>query len=294
MDITKYISSLGKLISNDDITSEKEYIASSVRNEVSVMISSLVEAEKLKPEHTKLSKYLTRELLKALPSPTKRTLGESLHVVNQRVMKNVDWLIKDQDVGLFKTFLSRGATVKEVVALANIDMTTYYIDYISNLTSILIRSYASTMTQRDIYEVSKVEDIETSKYIRLFGSTVSHLSMDHDVFVEMLTTQPELVVTGKNEKMVKSVNPQTDDTIIDQMPSGFIGNPIFHARMIVADYYAWRYKGLMTKKNHVEQLLLSFKNELNETHNPTLEKEVEYTEERLGRIEDKLADIRGY
>jgi len=70
--------------------------------------------------------------------------------------------------------------------------------------------------------------------------------------------------------------------------SGFIGNPIYHIRLFLTDLEINRYKSLEDEKRLLELKLAELKAKQQGTDDPKLKKQIEFYENEIRKIEDKL------
>jgi hypothetical protein len=72
---------------------------------------------------------------------------------------------------------------------------------------------------------------------------------------------------------------------------GFIGNPIYHIRRWLVDLEIRKYNNLKEKKRLTELKLLSLKSKRDGNVNNALEKQIEYYEDKIIRVEREIARI---
>lgn len=80
---------------------------------------------------------------------------------------------------------------------------------------------------------------------------------------------------------------------IPKLPSsqGFIGNPIYHFRMWLVDRDIKKYESLKTKKQLIELKLMELRLKQNNENDPSLNKQIEYYEEKLSKIEYEISKL---
>jgi len=70
--------------------------------------------------------------------------------------------------------------------------------------------------------------------------------------------------------------------------SGFIGNPIYHLRLFLTDLEINKYKSLEDEKRLLELKLAELKAKQQGTDDPKLKQQIEYYEQEIKKVEDKL------
>lgn len=72
---------------------------------------------------------------------------------------------------------------------------------------------------------------------------------------------------------------------------GLIFNPIYHIRVAYTDWQVARYEASKEERKMLEYQILDMKNALEDKEDPKLEKALEYTEDRLSRLNYKIEKI---
>lgn len=117
---------------------------------------------------------------------------------------------------------------------------------------------------------------------------VSHSDKD---LRAMFSNIPNMVIIPEEEE---NVNQTVGKMKLDPMRTGFINpllNPIYHVRMHYTDFLVSRYKLAQEEKRSLEYRLLSLKEIGQGRDDPKLEQQIEYTENRIRKLNRKLAKM---
>jgi hypothetical protein len=114
-------------------------------------------------------------------------------------------------------------------------------------------------------------------------------SVDNKQFVNKIKAIPEVIISEDSYAAVAAVYKKDLLSPLNAPAvSGFIGNPIYHLRLVVAEWQAERYKANRERKQLLEIKLLNLKLASEGKNDPKLDKEIEYIQNRIETIEYKL------
>lgn len=126
---------------------------------------------------------------------------------------------------------------------------------------------------------------------REFFHAVRIISYDDKELRTMLTNIPDMVIIPEEEKNV-------EETVglgkLDPMKMNLIRpivNPIYLVRMAYTDFLVSRYKIAQEEKRALEYRLLSLKEITQGRDDPKLEQQIEYTENRVRKLNRKLSKM---
>lgn len=114
-------------------------------------------------------------------------------------------------------------------------------------------------------------------------------AFDTKGFSEKYSTVPDVILNVKTSQALQAVYREDK---LDPMPSAlstnFDGNPIYHIRLVIAEWQANRYKANKDKKRMLELRLLYLQSLAEESPDPQLEREIEYIQSRIDKIEYEM------
>lgn len=102
---------------------------------------------------------------------------------------------------------------------------------------------------------------------------------------------PDIEVDETNIDEVIRVSGQSSLNPLNLNRQGFRFNPIYHIRMMKAEWDVARYESSKEEKKLLEYEILDLENMMNGDPDPKLQKAIEYTRERVAKINKRIADM---
>ena len=125
-----------------------------------------------------------------------------------------------------------------------------------------------------------------------FANLISSYGIPNKDFSKLLATVPEIIINSKTANSIKGVYKDQDIDPMEQYhTSGFTSNPIYHLRLVVAEWQANRFKANKEKKQILELRLLHLKLLQNKKNDPKLENEINYIQSRIDGIDKYLLEV---
>lgn len=163
--------------------------------------------------------------------------------------------------------------------------------------SIDLLSYAYTAEAKaeggsaEVNTVSPAMEKTLMILIPEFANAFTAISTPNAKFKKMVEEAPDAVVNDKTAAATAAVF--GDDKVnSSSLPmQQFERNPIYHLRLVIAEWQANRYKAMQTKKRLLELQLLNLKSLQEEEPDPAIEKEILYLQNRIEGIEYKMKQM---
>lgn len=132
------------------------------------------------------------------------------------------------------------------------------------------------------------------KNLWIFARIVSVYGQTPENFSNLLEDISKITINQTNVEDALDVYRNTKIDMFDDLPSGFMGSPIYTVRLIFSQWEADRYKQLKDKKKLLELRSLHLKL-LNEqgTGDMNTERELTYLQKRITDIDYKISKIEG-
>ncbi len=109
---------------------------------------------------------------------------------------------------------------------------------------------------------------------------------------DTLNAIPDLILSEGAEAAIASVGEAKADPF-NVATLGFSSSPIFHVRMVVANFQANRYKEKKELKTILELRLLNLKRNMEKNPDAALEREIEYVQSRVDRLDHYIREVEG-
>lgn len=110
---------------------------------------------------------------------------------------------------------------------------------------------------------------------------------------KLIANIPDVVLGEGAEAVIQTLGESKVDPFNTKSLSGFTNSPIFHVRLIVAQYQANRYKEQKELKKILELRLLNLQNSQAGNPSAATEKEINYIQSRVDRISEDLRQAEG-
>lgn len=130
------------------------------------------------------------------------------------------------------------------------------------------------------------------KNAKIFASLLSDYGIPTEKFQDLYTKVPDIVISSRNEAAITGVYKQSDiDPFTSPYVMGFSGNPIYHIRLMVAEWQTSRYKAEKEKKRMLELRLMHLQLLQDKKNDPKLEKEIEYIQSRVDSLQRYMRSV---
>lgn len=142
------------------------------------------------------------------------------------------------------------------------------------------------------YKLNKKQIEYIQKNLWIFARLLSNYSRKNNTFMKELESIEDIVIMKDKTEEIESLFSSSKIDIFDDLPSGFIGSPIYTLRLAIATWQAERYMRLKEEKKLLELRYLHFKM-LKETGNsdPSIEKEIGYIQKKITDIDYKISKM---
>jgi hypothetical protein len=193
-----------------------------------------------------------------------------------------------------RDMINEGLTAKKAVLIRAVEHMSYISRYSGDLLN-YVYSYEAAGTGATVDEsmavsVTTVRNIE--KNIGNYARLLSKYGQPNKDFSKEMELIPDIVLSTRGSEAIRGMYNETEvDPYASAMTVGFTYSPIYHIRMVVAEWQANRYKANKDKKKVLELRLLHLKMQTDQKNDPKLQQEIEYTQNRIDKIEHYLREV---
>jgi hypothetical protein len=120
----------------------------------------------------------------------------------------------------------------------------------------------------------------------------SAYAIEHDKFVKITTKLVDVLANTDDGILSNIYDKDQYDPAFVALTTGFIPYPVYHFRMMIAEYQLKRYRSNENKKRALELRLLHIKMLKEQKNDPRLEKEISYVQGRIDGLERDMADVK--
>lgn len=300
LNVANFIKSLLPSFDKSDLESDLEISLESIST-VTDTYAKLEEIFRVADISEKECKNLVKEFYKELDSTRHKVkLSSQKNVATDTItlFKNVkingDFVLKEISDSVNDVIVSQALTAVKANLLRSVAhfyfLTRYSLDF-ANYIYVKESENAGIELSKD-YVLNKKQEEFIRKNMWIYARLLSVYGENHDVFLSRIEKLEEISLNKETvEEAVDAYNSEKVD-ITNNIPSGFIGSPIYSIRLIFAQWEADRYRNLKDKKKLLELRFLHLKllKEQNQS-DVEIEKEISYLQKRITDIDYKLTKI---
>lgn len=222
--------------------------------------------------------------------PGKQIIISSINEALPAVVAIAKYLEHELDESLAKDIIADGLEARRVILVRASE----HLSFISRYSVDLL----NTLYAYEIGATTGNVDVNPQiiKYINAnlptFCTLLAAYSVKLDLFKHNIDKVPALVISNDNIDALKGVYSQnTIDPVLSGITASFSYNPIYHIRLQIADYQAYRYTAMKDKKKALELRVMYLRSAQEEKPDPKVEQEISYQQSRIEAMEYKLRKI---
>lgn len=293
--IVEYIKSLIPQVDKDQIIEDLRVTETELQETVIPAYAdaaAFFSKDKFKSRENEKIDREVRSLLKARSRSA--TFITDFHVMLEAVLRNIEVVTKLVNQEMGRDVVTDGISSRKVTLMRASEHMSYVSRFALDLLNLVYLNEASELgTDTREIGLSPAEMARAKGCISNLTRLLESYSIDPKDFEKKIDHAPDIVIGKTDNDDVEALYTDSDlDPISSPMVSGFVGNPIYHVRMVVAEWQAKRYKASQDKKKVLELRLLHL-NLLKSQNgsNPNLEKQIAYNQQRVAKIDRYLAEV---
>lgn len=216
--------------------------------------------------------------------------------INNRLkdlLENMQLVASVLDDVVDKDILTAGLTSRSAFVIRAASQMSFMSRYLMSLMNYV---YMAESAHRDVevdeaLTISKAEQDYIEKNFHLFTKLFARYSEDPEAFKKMYQTIPEMIVNERTNRMIASmVSAKEVDPMSDVGYAGFVGSPIYTARLAYAQWQNSRYESAKAKKQQLEFRLLYLENQSKGRSDPGLANEIQRLQDRIEKLDYQLSE----
>lgn len=209
----------------------------------------------------------------------------------KNVRENLECVRDMNEDALEEDIIKEGLTAKKAILVRSAEQLSFLTRYSVDLLNYVYAAEAKKAGS-EAGELLKIQITRVESNVSNFARVLSVFGAEPKAFLKFFETIPDIVVNDKTHAAIAAVY---DDDKLDPFGSkiavGFEGNPIYHFRLVVAEWQADRYKNAKDKKRMLELRLLNLKLLQENNNDPKLEQEINYIQNRIESLDYKMAKM---
>ena len=297
MNLYAFIKGLLPKIEKDTVV---EDLGTTIKDLDNVTIPSLSQASaffrtyKFKGDETaKLEKaWKDTYRTKLMKQPT--FVGD-VHVAMGNLRANASFVLKQVEDISSRDMVSQALTAQKAILVRAAEHMSFCTRFATDLLNLVYDSESSKVMEKASHEEIAIPKHSRERILRqmaTFGRLMSIYGVDPGLFSKSYVKVPDLLLNQDTVEIVAQTYNETEiDPFNGTLQAGFIGSPIYHLRMVYADWQTRRYKAAQDKKTALELRLLHLKNQSEGNSNAAIEKEIQYTQDRIDKYDRYIGEV---
>jgi hypothetical protein len=297
MKLVSFIKSLLPHMSKDQILEDLRVTAGEMEQ---VVIPSYRDASvffrsnKLRSDEAKdISDDFYRGFERGSMSKQSSVIGE-IDVRLNFIKENLTYVQGQIEAILERDVINEGLTAKKAVMIRAANQLAFISRFSTDLLNYFYVCEASAsdadVAESMVLAPAVIKHVKTN--VKMFAMLLSDYGIPTEKFQAIYTKIPEVVVSSRNEASIAGLYKQSDiDPFDSPFVAGFTGNPIYHVRLLYAEWQASRYKAEKEKKRMLELRLLHLRLLQEKKNDPKLEAEINYIQSRVDGIERYMRSV---
>lgn len=215
----------------------------------------------------------------------------------QAFAQNMDTVQEMSEDLLAADILADGLSAKKAILVRAADYMGVMVDFMLDLLAVVYYHESIEKLDGNAQETLAINKFTMDKVEKCaadFGRLLQVYGQDNTGFLDALKNVPDVVVNSKTSETIVSVYREDKlDPVGAPLTNNFQGSPIYAWRLRQAERQAARYKLNKDKKKMLELRLLYLKGLLEEKPDPAIEKEIEYLQSRIEKLEYEIKQQEG-
>lgn len=200
-----------------------------------------------------------------------------------------------------KNIFSESLTVQQAVVMRGVSSISWASRYAIDLLNFIYRSEEINRLKegRSVSE-DEIETIPPAIYKMIndggkkFASVLNIYGVPNEEFMKSLSVSSTIVINSKTKDNLSKVYTELElDPFAHKYASGFIGSPIYMVRMAIAAWQVERHNARKEKKKQLELRLLHLRALADKKNDIKLEREIEYLQNRIDKMDAHIRDVEG-
>lgn len=248
---------------------------------------------------TKFSSKLSREIEEQFNRAYKGKISKqpnmllTVKLCMPNILQNAEYVLTRLEDILEATIVPDGLTSRKAAMIRASKQISFLTDFTTDLMNIImiLETLERNGTLAETMEVSKGTHLRVSRNIVRYAYAITDFSREPKAYTKLYEEMKDLYVAGDNVKNLRMAGSEIEiDPFDSRIVQNVAYNPIYHARMLVAQWQAKRYHAAKDKKKLLELRVLQLKAEQEGKGDPRILNEINYTQGRIDRLDNDLHD----
>lgn len=210
------------------------------------------------------------------------------------IKENADYILDQVEELMERDIINEGLTAKKAILVRAAESLSFISRYSIDLLNYVYINEAIEVSSEveEAVRLSPGAIKVIQKDITKFARLLSNYGIPNKDLSKIILAVPDVIVNSKSAASIAGIYKETDlDPFASNYVAGFTGSPIYHVRLLVAEWQASRYKANKDKKKMLELRLLHLKLLQDKKNDPKLEQELTYLQSRIDKISRYLIEV---
>ena len=292
MDFKNYLNSLLPSFNKSRIREDINTTSDELKRCVIPLLKSASDAlgeRDFSSEYAKLFNVMYKE---QMGLPSHKNFFVALLLLNEQMLTNLDTIEKMVDHYYAADVLRDALSVARVNILQYIETVGFIARYSRRIVNVVLACEVNIAKQRPEFDDLLPGEMQWMTENRsTFIQAASSMMHKKSELESKLAKMPDVLVTEESSETLAATQGQS---VIDPFKFGLIPvrlNPIYHVRIVIAEYQASRYRAAEAERKMVEFRIMQLEQMNNGQADPKLEQQIEYNTGRLQDLNKKLLDM---
>jgi primosomal protein N'' len=293
MNIVNYVSSLLPRINKSDVSKNLEDLRKELSEQTVKPYQSAVETFDEWTFKSDFAKEYDKLFAKEVKTRFRGSYIDVTHDILNRALENLTTIERLVKKMYANDIIASAISYSETQLLQLIEVMSFAAKYSRKMLIHTVALELDTHRKRPLIS-SRLTPAEVKwlqDYKMVFIHSMRTLSHDSRSLEKLFAEIPDIEVDAQNANNVVSSVGMAKLDPLNLSAQGLILNPIYHVRMVYTEWQVARYDAAKEERKMLEYQILDMKNEMEGKSDPKLEKALEYTEDRLSRLNYKIEKI---
>lgn len=228
------------------------------------------------------------------PKPKSNTFISDVHKALENILDNLKYIKAEAPKILEPDIIPEGLTYKRALYLRAIDYCTYVSRYAGDLLSYTYFFEMKAEIKEDVHEGTELSPAMLARVdngIFDFGAILEKYGMENSKFKIIFSEIKDVNLSKDSAVLEYYLQENGGDVLNVPLTAGFIPNPIYHARMMFAEWQNARYKRqeAQARSHSIRLLHLKLVKEKNGS-NAKLEQQIKYYEDEVVSLDKAMSE----
>ena len=225
-------------------------------------------------------------------------VGNFISEINRalvNVRQNLEYVRELVDTVLERDVVREGLTTKKAILLRAAESMSFISNYSLDLLNLVYCHEArqAGISESDIIVPPPAKLKEINTHIQMFASALATYGISNADFKKIYLDVPDVSVAPQDEDAVKGMYSARElDPLETIYVSNVVLNPIYHIRMVVAEWQYKRYESNKAKKKVLELRLLHLQLQNEKQSSAPVQKEIKYLQSRIDGLDRDLSEVK--